>query len=63
LDFVLVALVVFMIVKAFNKARASAEAKKKAEEEAAAAAEPEAEPAPTAEELLTKILEELQKKQ
>ena len=63
LDFVLVALVVFLIVKAFNKAKASAEAKKKAEEEAAAAAEPAAEPAPTAEELLTKILEELQKKQ
>ena len=63
LDFVLVALVVFLIVKAFNKAKAAAEAKKKAEEEAAAAAEPAAEPAPTAEELLTKILEELQKKQ
>ena len=57
-DFVIIALVIFAIVKAFNKARAMAEAKKKAEEEAA---EPE-EPGPTTEELLGKILEELQKK-
>ena len=62
IDFVIIALIIFSIVKAFNKAKAAAEAKKKAEEEAAAAAEPEAEPAPTTEELLTKILEELQKK-
>ena len=61
-DFVVIALVIFCIIKAFNKAKAVAEAKKKAEEEAAAAAEPEAEPAPTTEELLGKILEELQKK-
>lgn len=62
IDFVLVALVVFAIVKAFNKAHEMAEAKKKkAEEEAAAAAEPE-EPKPTAEELLAQILEQLQKK-
>ena len=61
-DFIVIALVIFAIVRAFNKAKAAAEAKKKAEEEAAAAAEPEAEPAPTAEELLGKILEELQKK-
>ena len=59
-DFIIIALVIFAIVRAFNKARAAAEAKKKAEEEAAA--EPEAEPAPTTEELLGKILEELQKK-
>ena len=59
-DFIVIALVIFAIVKAFNKAKAAAEAKKKAEEEAAA--EPEAEPAPTTEELLGKILEELQKK-
>ena len=62
LDFVIIALVIFAIVKAINKARAIAEARKKAEEEAAKAAEPEAPPAPTAEELLGKILEELQKK-
>jgi len=66
IDFVLVALVVFAIVKAFNKARDLAESKKKkAEAEAAAAAEaakePE-EPKPTTEELLTAILAELQKK-
>ena len=62
IDFVIIALIIFSIVKAFNKAKAAAEAKKKAEEEAAAAAEPPAELAPTTEELLTKILEELQKK-
>ena len=65
IDFVLVALVVFAIVKSFNKAHELAEAKKKkAEEEAAAAeaaAEPE-EPKPTTEELLAQILAELQKK-
>ena len=58
-DFIIIALVIFAIVRAFNKARALAEAKKKAEEEAA---EPEPEPGPTTEELLGKILEELQKK-
>ena len=62
IDFIVIALVVFSVVKAFNKAKAIAEAKKKAEEEAAAAAEEPAEPAPTTEELLGKILEELQKK-
>ena len=61
-DFIVISFVIFWVVKAFNKAKAAAEAKKKAEEEAAAAAEEPAEPAPTTEELLTKILEELQKK-
>ncbi len=61
IDFIVISLVVFSVVKAFNKAKEAAEAKKKAEEEAAAAEEA-ADPAPTAEELLTKILEELQKK-
>ncbi len=51
IDFILVALVVFAIVKAFNKARTAAE-KKKAEEEAAAEEEPAG---PTTEELLTEI--------
>ena len=55
IDFVLVALVVFVIVKAFNKAH---ELAKKKEEEAAEE-EPEG---PTTEELLQQILEELQKK-
>ena len=66
IDFILVALVVFAIVKTFNKAREAAEAKKKkAEAEAAAAAEAAAEPEepkPTTEELLAQILAELQKK-
>ncbi len=52
IDFILVALVVFAIVKAFNKARTAAEKKKKAEEEAAAEEEPAG---PTTEELLTEI--------
>ena len=58
IDFVLVALVVFAIVKAFNKAHEAAEARKKQEE---APAEPETAPAPTSEELLAQILEELKK--
>ena len=58
----MIALVLFSVIKAFNKARELAEAKKKAEEEAAAAeAEPE-EPKPTAEELLGAILEEIKAK-
>ncbi len=59
IDFILVALVVFLIVKGFNKARDKAEAKKKAEEEAAAAKAAEeaanTPPAPTTEELLAQI--------
>lgn len=61
IDFVLVALVVFAIVKAFNKAHEVAEAKKKKEEEEAAA-EPE-DPKPTTEELLQQILDTLQNKE
>jgi len=58
IDFILVALVVFIIVKAANKARSLTEKKK--EEEAAAAPE---EPAkPTTEELLADILAELKNK-
>ena len=61
-NFLVIALVLFSVIKAINKARALAEAKKKAEEEAAAAeAEPE-EPKPTAEELLGAILEEIKVK-
>ena len=62
IDFLLIAITVFLIVRSFNKAKDKAEAQKLAAEEAAKAAEPEAPPAPTTEELLTKILEELQKK-
>ena len=65
IDFILVAFVVFLVVKAFNKARAKAEAKKKAEEEAAAAAAAaaaaEVPPAPTTEELLAEIRDLLAK--
>ncbi len=61
-NFLVIALVLFSVIKAINKARALAEAKKKAGEEAAAAeAEPE-EPKPTAEELLGAILEEIKAK-
>lgn len=58
IDFILVALVVFIIVKAFNKAHELAESRKKDEAEA----EPEAPAGPTTEELLTEILEELKAK-
>ena len=61
INFLVIALVLFSVIKAFNKAREAAEALKKKEEEEAAA-EPE-EPKPTTEELLAAILETLQKKQ
>ena len=57
-NFLLIALVLFAVVKAVNKARAAAE--KKQEEEAEAA--PPEEPKPTAEDLLGEILDELKKK-
>lgn len=44
IDFVLVALVVFLMIKAFNAAKDKAESLKKKEEEAAAAEEPVPEP-------------------
>ena len=59
IDFLLVAMVVFAIVKAMNKAKEIAEAKKKAEEAAA----PPAPPAPSNEEvLLTEIRDLLKNK-
>ena len=59
IDFLLIALVVFVIVKAMNTAKAKAEAKKKAAEEAA----PPAPPAPSNEEvLLTEIRDLLKNK-
>ena len=60
INFLVIALVLFAVIKAFNKAHEAAEALKKKEEEEAAA-EPE-EPKPTTEELLTAILDELKKK-
>ena len=64
LNFLIIAIVLFFVIKAMNKARDLAEkAKKKEEEEAAAEAEAEPEePKPTAEELLGAILEEIKKK-
>ena len=66
IDFIIVAFICFLIVKAFNKAKEKAEAKKKAEEEAAAKAAAEAEAAkpkaPTTEELLAEIRDLLAKK-
>lgn len=44
IDFVLVALIVFIMIKAFNSAKEKAESLKKKEEEAAAAEEPAPEP-------------------
>ena len=58
INFLVIALVLFSVIKAFNKARELAEAKKK---EVEAPAEPE-EPKPTTEELLTAILDEMKKK-
>ena len=62
INFLVIAFVLFSVIKAMNKAKEMAEkAFKKKEEEAAeaAAAEP---PKPTSEELLAEILEELKKK-
>ena len=58
INFLVIALVLFSVIKAFNKARELAEAKKKKEEEEAKAEEP---PKPTTEELLADILAELKK--
>ena len=66
IDFIIVAFICFLIVKAFNKAKEKAEAKKKAEAEAAAAKAAEEEAAkpkePTTEELLAEIRDLLAKK-
>ena len=59
IDFVLIAFIIFLMIKIFAKAKEIAELKllKKKEEEPAS----EAPPAPTTEELLTEILAELKK--
>jgi len=61
INFLVIALVLFSVIKAMNKAHELAEKalKKKEEEEKAEAA---ADPKPTTEELLTAILDELKKK-
>ena len=61
INFLVIALVLFSVIKAMNKAHELAEKAKKKEEEEAAPAEPE-EPKPTAEDLLGAILEEIKKK-
>ena len=62
IDFIVIAFVLFLVIKSFNKMRALAEAKKKAEE-AEPEPEPEAEPEPSAEEkLLTEIRDLLKNK-
>ena len=58
INFLVIALVLFSVIKAFNKARELA-AKKEAE---AAEEAPAEEPKPTAEDLLGEILEEIKKK-
>ncbi len=57
LNFIIVALVLFSVIKAFNKARELAEKKEEPVEEA-----PAEEPKPTTEELLGAILDEIKKK-
>ena len=59
INFLVIALVLFSVIKAINKAKELAEAAKKKEEEEAAAEEPAK---PTSEELLTAILEEIKAK-
>ena len=59
LNFLIIALVLFSVIKAINKAHELAEKVKKQEEEEAAAEE---DPKPTTEELLTAILDELKSK-
>ena len=62
IDFVLIAFIIFLMIKVFAKTREITEKKllRKKEEEIAEATE-EAPPAPTQEELLTEILAELKK--
>ena len=60
INFLVIALVLFSVIKAFNKARELAEAKLKKEQEEEA--KPEEPAGPTTEELLADILAELKKK-
>ena len=62
INFLVIALVLFFVIRAFNKARALAEARKKAEEAGALEPEEPEEPKPTTEDLLGAILEEIRKK-
>ena len=62
INFLVIALVIFSIIKAMNKAHELAEKARKKEEEEEAAAEEEEEPKPSTEELLAAILDELKAK-
>ena len=59
INFLVIALVLFSVIKAMNKAKELADRARKKKQEEEAAAEP---PKPTTEELLGEILEELKKK-
>jgi large conductance mechanosensitive channel len=63
IDFLIIALVVFIIIKCFTKAREIAEAKLKLAAAEAAEEKAEEPKPPTTEELLTEILAELRKKE
>lgn len=58
IDFIIIAFVIFLVVKAINKAKEIAEERKKKEEET----KEEEEAKPTTEELLAQILEEIKNK-
>ena len=60
INFLVIALVIFSVIKAINKASEMAKAAAKKKEEEKAAEEP---PKPTTEELLSAILDELKKKE
>jgi len=62
INFLVIALVLFSVIKAMNKARELAEKRKKKEEEAAAAEAAAEPPKPSAEDLLAEILAELKAK-
>lgn len=57
INFIIIAFIIFLVVKLINKAREKAEARKKKEAEEAVAEDPK----PTTEELLTEILAEMKK--
>ena len=62
IDFVLVALIIFLMIKVFNTARELAEAKLLKKTEEVEEVVEEVPPAPTSEELLAEILAEIKKK-
>jgi large conductance mechanosensitive channel protein len=62
INFLVIALVLFSVIKAMNKAKEMAEKLTRKKEEEEAAAKDEEPPKPTTEELLGEILEELRKK-